>query len=996
MGCQRSFTRPLYGWLAGVFGVVSTFAVGGYGATPQAGSSEGGNKTAVTASNSTADHLQPSSKKKPRPGLDGMKSAKLSAGARPAGGLVETTRSVQGGANDFCETPDVALDGPNPYSTIGNSTDGLPHVDICEFDGQTYHDDWFVYQSTCTGDLTVSTCSTADYDTDLVVYNGQQPDDWTCPPGDAEMLGCLDDTPGCEGFTTELTVPVTTGSFYTIRVGGWMDGDQGTGTLTLTCDFCGDGVIGPNEQCDPPGSVCDNEGVCQPDCTCPGLGENDACEASIAIFDGPTAFTTVDAETDGLPTNCSADCCAFGDPQIHNDIWYDYTATCTGEVSVSTCATVNYDSKIAIYDGCDPGGCPYGGNEIGCNDDGPDCPGFTTIATALVNMGNCYKIRIGGFSADDAGLGTVNISCEELADCGDGLCEDPENECTCPADCPGECPCTLFTDQAEFEAFNEGDGKVNKGIETFEEATTGPGEVNAMDDPLCGGIPNLPDGNSFPNGLDQGNLCLQSNLDHAPATPNPRGVGGLVSVGAGFQGTASGIVIANTFVDSLDLIFSGGSKTGVGFDTLALQGGTSVEIQVFDESNNLLVSATSPASPTGADFFGLWCADGIGRINIFDPGGGSEGGDNIQMWIDPTCEPDCPPDSVCLLGTCCGDGLVEGFEECDPPGTGGGCALPNDCLPDCTCLARGACCESDGPGSCAPLTTPEECAALEGNYLGDGSSCDDCPHPACIGAEGDCYLPHPGVGCDDEDCCAAICAADPICCEEGWDDVCASSAPVICGPLPIENDVCVNPGQIFDGPTDYLTFGANTDGLPHAGVCLFDGQTYHDIWYDYTATCTGDLTLSTCQEDGGDALYDTDLVIYDGCLPEVPCPPETEFMLGCNDDAAETCTAAGTDFASRLTVPVTEDNCYKVRIGGWNPGDQGFATIHLACVGEDACGDCPTDVDGSGATGAFDLAFLLGNWGPVTPDSACLDADGDGIIGPFDLATLLGGWGPCL
>jgi len=59
------------------------------------------------------------------------------------------------------------------------------------------------------------------------------------------------------------------------------------------------------------------------------------------------------------------------------------------------------------------------------------------------------------------------------------------------------------------------------------------------------------------------------------------------------------------------------------------------------------------------------------------------------------------------------------------------------------------------------------------------------------------------------------------------------------------------------------------------------------------------------------------------------------------------------------------------------------------------CGDCPTDVDGDGDVNAFDLANLLGAWGPVTPGSACLDADDSGFIEAFDLAVLLGAWGPC-
>lgn len=53
---------------------------------------------------------------------------------------------------------------------------------------------------------------------------------------------------------------------------------------------------------------------------------------------------------------------------------------------------------------------------------------------------------------------------------------------------------------------------------------------------------------------------------------------------------------------------------------------------------------------------------------------------------------------------------------------------------------------------------------------------------------------------------------------------------------------------------------------------------------------------------------------------------------------------------------------------------------------------CPTDLDGDGATGATDLASLLGAWG--TPGAGA-DIDGDGIVGALDLAVLLGAWGNC-
>ena len=101
-------------------------------------------------------------------------------------------------------------------------------------------------------------------------------------------------------------------------------------------------------------------------------------------------------------------------------------------------------------------------------------------------------------------------------------------------------------------------------------------------------------------------------------------------------------------------------------------------------------------------------------------------------------------------------------------------------------------------------------------------------------------------------------------------------------------------------------------------------------------------------------------------------------------------TSSGGDFVLRGTIgqpdagDLTGGN-YTLRGGFWQP----------AAPEKEGCGDCPTDSDGDGDTDAFDLAVLLGAWGPATPNSACLDADENGFIEAFDLAVLLGAWGPC-
>lgn len=155
--------------------------------------------------------------------------------------------------NDNCADRIEAVDGANDYSNVGANTDGVAHAD-CQFDGQTYQDVWFNYTASVTGTLTISTCGTADYDTDMAVYSSCDTAD--CPPGDDLLINCNDDGAGCAGFTSEMVIDITAGQCYKIRVGGWNEGDEGNGTLTLTAegsgcpcvwDLDGDCVVGPSD-----------------------------------------------------------------------------------------------------------------------------------------------------------------------------------------------------------------------------------------------------------------------------------------------------------------------------------------------------------------------------------------------------------------------------------------------------------------------------------------------------------------------------------------------------------------------------------------------------------------------------------------------------------------------------------------------------------------------------------------------------------------------------
>ena len=115
--------------------------------------------------------------------------------------------------NDDCQDSWSISDGLWDFQTLTATTDGPQHPE-CKYKGQTFNDIWFRYVAPATGTLVVSTCDLADYDTDLVLYEG-----WNCY--DFTMINCSEDAPDCSGYTSHMESPVIGGQQYMIRVGGW-------------------------------------------------------------------------------------------------------------------------------------------------------------------------------------------------------------------------------------------------------------------------------------------------------------------------------------------------------------------------------------------------------------------------------------------------------------------------------------------------------------------------------------------------------------------------------------------------------------------------------------------------------------------------------------------------------------------------------------------------------------------------------------------------------
>jgi hypothetical protein len=116
----------------------------------------------------------------------------------------------------------------------------------------------------------------------------------------------------------------------------------------------------------------------------------DECVTATPVVDGANGpFTNV-----GFTTSLPAWPCAAGGI----DVWFSYTATCTGNTTISLCGA-SYDSCIQVFSGT----CGALVSII-CNDDSCGLQSQVSVATTL---GTTYFIRVGGFAS---GTGTFPIT----------------------------------------------------------------------------------------------------------------------------------------------------------------------------------------------------------------------------------------------------------------------------------------------------------------------------------------------------------------------------------------------------------------------------------------------------------------------------------------------------------------------------------------------------------------------------------------------------------
>ncbi len=128
---------------------------------------------------------------------------------------------------------------------------------------------------------------------------------------------------------------------------------------------------------------------------------SDACASAQPILGDVTVnFVNQAATTDGA---ASSVCNFFGQSQIERDVWFAWTATVNGTVSVTTCGGTSVDTKIAAYAGAS---CPPG-TPIACSDD--NCSLQTTIGFNCT-AGSVYLLRVGNYPGAAGGAGQVTVT----------------------------------------------------------------------------------------------------------------------------------------------------------------------------------------------------------------------------------------------------------------------------------------------------------------------------------------------------------------------------------------------------------------------------------------------------------------------------------------------------------------------------------------------------------------------------------------------------------
>lgn len=126
------------------------------------------------------------------------------------------------GENACADAQPLKAYGTVPFSTVGATTDGAADA-LCNFfsNSNIYNDVWFRFTAPATEVIEIATCGLTAFDTKFAVYAD------SCS---GAVLACDDDT--CN-LQSRITMAVTAGSTYLLRLGGYSQTATGSGSVSI-------------------------------------------------------------------------------------------------------------------------------------------------------------------------------------------------------------------------------------------------------------------------------------------------------------------------------------------------------------------------------------------------------------------------------------------------------------------------------------------------------------------------------------------------------------------------------------------------------------------------------------------------------------------------------------------------------------------------------------------------------------------------------------------
>jgi len=149
---------------------------------------------------------------------------------------LSATINVPPPVNNECALATAVSEGSYNFNTAFATNSAVTIPSSCNAGGGTAinKDIWYLYVATQTGTATVSTCGTAGFDTNVVVYGS------TCPTASTPVLACSDNAADCTGGTSSASWEVVEGGEYRVRLGS-----PGTGSGTGTISFSSEPAVSP-------------------------------------------------------------------------------------------------------------------------------------------------------------------------------------------------------------------------------------------------------------------------------------------------------------------------------------------------------------------------------------------------------------------------------------------------------------------------------------------------------------------------------------------------------------------------------------------------------------------------------------------------------------------------------------------------------------------------------------------------------------------------------